>query len=57
MLDRLLTNSTGLSIMSWRWATEHPYLHTVIEVSHHWLIAIILFLGLKTVNNLFQRRR
>lgn len=43
MLDK---NTIGV-IQQWKWASEHPFLHTLIEISPHTAILLIAICILK----------
>lgn len=43
-------------LMAWKWAFEHPILHTLIQVSGPSLYVVIVLAGASLLRGLFRRR-
>jgi hypothetical protein len=44
-------------ILTMKWATAHPYLHTLIEVANPTLYVVIIFAGLKVIGSMKRGTR
>lgn len=60
MLEKLIGNVAPVdhasSALAWKWAFEHPLLHTFIEVSGPSLYVVIVIAGAAVVRGLFRGR-
>lgn len=44
-------------ILRMKWATTHPYLFTLIEISNPTLVIILIIAGFNMVNGIFRRKQ